>query len=194
MFLFSPIIIYLCSILAYKEDKRYKISKDIIPYIILYTLMMLAIFTFGSFNLIRQFLLLLITAPMVLSAYIDDKVREIPDAMNRVSSVFALIYLGMNVYAGGVNLTFALSAFLFWFVIFIVAFVSDGVGFGDIKMLIPVLLCLSANNGLLWFMLAYALSSIATAIIMAIKKQHMFPMAKIFLISLLISLIIPSII
>lgn len=144
----STVFWYLAIRLAKKEDKKYELIKK--EQIISFIISVLSCFFINLINrdvvFISLFFMTGIISILSVSIIIDFKHKELPDYLTLLSFFLSVMYL--FVISLGVSLA-TTRQYLFILlgivsicvlITFIICYFFGGIGFGDVKLLIPVLL------------------------------------------------------
>ena len=159
----SIVLWYLATRLAFKEDEKYKFDKKemIITGFIAAVGSILINLMNPNVTLITLFLMTGVIAVLSVSLMIDFKVQELPDCLTIVTWVLGIIFLlivntSNYLFTIGVAVAVALAMFL-------VCYFFGGIGFGDVKLIAPILFFVPPT-----YMLSYWLNTIISALIVAV--------------------------
>lgn len=135
----SVIFWWLSVQLVKKEDERYTLSKQEK----LYTLIMTLAFGFAinivnhNVTLITLFLMTGVVAVLTPSFVIDLKMQELPDRATILALMLAIPFVWI---VNGKTLLFTLGfTAIVALALFVICYFSGGIGFGDVKLIVPIL-------------------------------------------------------
>lgn len=159
----SCVFWYLSLRLAKKEDERYELSKKekIVSFAITIGGAIAINFRNPDVVFMTLFLMTGVISILSISLVIDFKLQELPDCLTILSLILSLVFLFVaNFRNPGLTVLVTIITAI---VMGIISVVFAGIGFGDVKLIVPVLFFVPPI-----YIMNYALNTILIALLTAI--------------------------
>lgn len=167
------------------EDKRYDLSKKmkVLNYISVIIINLLVAINLQM--IIGPILLLrcMMTSLLFTSLMIDFKLMELPDTLTFVSVIPAICLFDYNIKIESLWCT--LSVMALSCVIMIALTVLGGLGFGDVKLILPILLTIPVSYALAYWLIAILVAAIVSIFLYLFRKVKKISFGPYLIISMI---------